>query len=108
MPRGEHKPMPGHPSAYEFIPERPTIEKLAAAAQACTACDLYKNATQAVLGAGPRRASALFIGEQPGDQEDLAGAPFVGPAGKVLDEALAEAGIPRGEVFVTNAVKHFK
>jgi uracil-DNA glycosylase family protein len=97
-----------HPSAFEFIPERPTIPKLREAAQACTACDLYKNATQAVLGVGPREASALFIGEQPGDQEDLTGQPFVGPAGRVLDEALAAAGIPREEIFLTNAVKHFK
>jgi DNA polymerase len=97
-----------HSSAFTFIPERPTIPKLWEAAQGCTACDLYKHATQAVLGEGPRRASAFFIGEQPGDQEDLAGHPFVGPAGKVLDEALIAAGIPRDEVFVTNAVKHFK
>jgi DNA polymerase len=97
-----------HPSAFEFIPERPTIPKLWQAAQGCTACDLYKRATQAVLGVGPKEAAAFFIGEQPGDQEDLAGKPFVGPAGRVLDEALEAAGIPREEVFVTNAVKHFK
>ena len=97
-----------HPSAYEFIPERPTIPKLWEAAQACTACDLYKKGTQAVLGEGPRGAPLFFVGEQPGDQEDLAGKPFVGPAGRVLDEALAEAGIPRENAFVTNAVKHFK
>ena len=97
-----------HPSAFTFIPEKPTLPKLWQAAQACTACDLYKKGTQAVLGEGPRHAQAFFVGEQPGDQEDLAGKPFVGPAGKVLDEALEEAGIPRGEVFVTNAVKHFK
>ncbi len=96
------------PSAYEYIPERPTIPKLWDAAQGCKACDLYLKGTQAVLGEGPRQASAFFIGEQPGDQEDLAGKPFVGPAGRVLDEALVEAGIPRKEVFVTNAVKHFK
>ena len=108
MPRGDHKAMSGHPSAYDFIPERPTVEKLVVAAQSCTACDLYKNATQAVVGDGPRRAAALFVGEQPGDQEDLAGKPFVGPAGRLLDELLEEAGIPRAEVFVTNAVKHFK
>jgi DNA polymerase len=101
-------PATAHPSAYEFIPERPTLPKLWEAAQGCTACDLYKKATQAVLGLGPRPAAAFFIGEQPGDQEDLAGKPFVGPAGKVLDEALAVAGIPRDEVYVTNAVKHFK
>ncbi|HEY4573583.1 MAG TPA: uracil-DNA glycosylase family protein, partial [Thermoanaerobaculia bacterium] len=100
--------LPTHPSAFEFIPERPTIPKLWEAAQGCTACDLYKKATQAVLGVGPRAAAAFFIGEQPGDQEDLAGKPFVGPAGRVLDEALVEAGIPREEVYVTNAVKHFK
>lgn len=97
-----------HPPAREFIPARPTLASLQEAAQGCTACDLYKNATQAVLGAGAKNASAFFIGEQPGDQEDLAGKPFVGPAGRVLDECLAEAGIPRDEVFVTNAVKHFK
>jgi uracil-DNA glycosylase family protein len=97
-----------HPSAYEYIPSKPTLPKLWQAAQGCRACDLYKTGTQAVLGEGPRQAAALFIGEQPGDQEDLAGKPFVGPAGRVLDEALAEAGIPRAEIFVTNAVKHFK
>ena len=97
-----------HPSAYEFIPPKPTLIKLWQAAQECRACELYKLGTQAVLGEGPRQAAALFVGEQPGDQEDLAGRPFVGPAGRVLDEALAEVGIPRKEVFVTNAVKHFK
>jgi uracil-DNA glycosylase family protein len=101
-------PKTAHPSAFEFIPERPTIPKLWQAAQGCRACDLYKNATQAVLGVGPREAAAFFIGEQPGDQEDLAGKPFVGPAGRVFDEALVEAGIPREDVYVTNAVKHFK
>lgn len=97
-----------HPSAREFIPEKPTLESLWKAAQGCRGCELYKTGTQAVLGAGPRRAAAFFIGEQPGDQEDLAGKPFVGPAGRVLDEALAEVGIPRADVYVTNAVKHFK
>lgn len=97
-----------HPPAQDFIPPRPTLASLARAAQRCTACDLYKTGTQAVLGEGPRRAAACFIGEQPGDQEDLAGKPFVGPAGRVLDEILAEAGIVREQVFVTNAVKHFK
>jgi len=99
---------PSHPSAYEFIPPKPTLTKLWQAAQECRACELYKLGTQAVLGEGPRQAAILFIGEQPGDQEDLAGRPFVGPAGRVLDEALVEVGIPRKEVFVTNAVKHFK
>jgi len=97
-----------HHSALEFIPEKPTIPALWKAAQGCTACDLYQKATQAVLGAGPATASVFFIGEQPGDQEDLAGQPFVGPAGQVLDEALAAARIPRAAVYVTNAVKHFK
>ncbi|HEX6901084.1 MAG TPA: UdgX family uracil-DNA binding protein [Thermoanaerobaculia bacterium] len=97
-----------HPPAQEFIPERPTIPKLWEAAQGCRACDLYKNATQAVLGVGPREAAACFVGEQPGDQEDLAGKPFVGPAGRLLDEALVAAEIPREAVYVTNAVKHFK
>ena len=97
-----------HPSAYEFIPPKPTLTRLWQAAQECRACELYKLGTQAVLGEGPRQAAVVFVGEQPGDQEDLAGRPFVGPAGRVLDEALTEAGIPRKEVFVTNAVKHFK
>ena len=101
-------PSDPHPSAYEFIPPHPTLPKLRQAAQGCRACNLYKTGTQAVLGEGPRQAAAFFIGEQPGDQEDLAGKPFVGPAGRVLDEALAEAGIPRAGIFVTNAVKHFK
>ncbi|HEV7671984.1 MAG TPA: UdgX family uracil-DNA binding protein [Thermoanaerobaculia bacterium] len=90
------------------MPERPTLHSLAVAEQVCTACDLYRKATQAVPGAGSERASILMVGEQPGDQEDLAGQPFVGPAGKVLDEALAAAGIDRAEVYLTNAVKHFK
>jgi len=74
----------------------------------CTRCDLYKNATQTVFGEGPAEASIMLVGEQPGDQEDIAGHPFVGPAGKLLDRALSEAEIPRDELYVTNAVKHFK
>src|SRR3954470_18208654 len=74
----------------------------------CHRCPLYRNATQAVSGEGPNRARVMLVGEQPGDKEDLAGRPFVGPAGRVLDSALADAGIPRNETFVTNAVKHFK
>jgi uracil-DNA glycosylase len=77
-------------------------------ARDCTACDLYKNATQTVFGEGPRDAQIVVVGEQPGDQEDLAGHPFVGPAGRMLDRALADAGIDRTRVYVTNAVKHFK
>jgi uracil-DNA glycosylase family protein len=96
-------------AAESFLPTaRPTLSKLREAAQRCTACDLYRNATQAVLGEGPVPARLALVGEQPGDQEDLAGKPFVGPAGKLLDELLVAAGIPRGEVFLTNAVKHFK
>ena len=81
---------------------------VAAEARGCTRCPLYKNATQTVFGEGPADASLMMVGEQPGDQEDLAGRPFVGPAGKVLDRALARAGIERAAVYITNAVKHFK
>jgi DNA polymerase len=85
-----------------------TLRALAAAEAACTRCPLYLHATQVVPGEGSSRARLMLVGEQPGDQEDLAGKPFVGPAGRVLDKALAEAGIDRKDVFVTNAVKHFK
>jgi DNA polymerase len=85
-----------------------SLSALRAAENECRRCPLYKNATQAVPGQGPRRAAMMLVGEQPGDQEDKAGLPFVGPAGRVLDRALAEAGINRKRVFVTNAVKHFK
>jgi DNA polymerase len=78
------------------------------AARTCTACDLYRNATQTVFGEGPGRARVMLVGEQPGDQEDLAGEPFVGPAGRLLDRCLDEAGIDRSKVYVTNVVKHFK
>ena len=78
------------------------------AAQSCRGCDLYCNATQAVFGEGPKDALVMFVGEQPGDQEDKAGKPFVGPSGAILDDMLRKAGIPRDEVYVTNAVKHFK
>jgi len=85
-----------------------SLRALAAAEAACTRCPLYKDATQAVPGDGPSRATFMLVGEQPGDKEDLAGKPFVGPAGRMLDQALADAGIARDETFVTNAVKHFK
>ena len=88
-------------------PER-ALKALAAEARSCTRCDLYKNATQTVFGEGPADAALMLIGEQPGDQEDLAGRPFVGPAGKVLDRALEAAGLERAEIYITNAVKHFK
>lgn len=86
----------------------PDIEDLARAAQQCQACDLFKHATQAVFGEGPTPAPMMLVGEQPGDREDLTGRPFVGPAGRLLDRALEEAEIPRDQVYVTNAVKHFK
>jgi uracil-DNA glycosylase len=90
------------------LPEHPTLEGVRAVAAGCKACDLYKRGTQTVFGEGPRRAEIMLVGEQPGDAEDLAGHPFVGPAGKLLDRALAEAGIDRNVVYVTNVVKHFK
>jgi uracil-DNA glycosylase len=90
------------------IPARPTIPKLREAAQGCTACELYKDATQAVLGEGPAKARAMFVGEQPGDREDIEGHPFVGPAGLLLDRALERAGIERNDVYITNVVKHFR
>src|SRR6201996_1033169 len=85
-----------------------SLRQLAKAEESCTRCPLYRNATQAVPGEGPRHAPFMLVGEQPGDKEDVAGKPFVGPAGRLLDQALAEAGIKRTETFVTNAVKHFK
>jgi uracil-DNA glycosylase family protein len=85
-----------------------TLEELRAAAAECTACDLYKFATQVVFGEGSANASVMLVGEQPGDREDIEGRPFVGPAGKLLDRALDDAGIDRSQTYVTNAVKHFK
>jgi DNA polymerase len=96
------------PTAAPFVPKTTSLRVLKNAAATCRGCDLYKFATQVVFGAGPSRARVMFVGEQPGDQEDLQGKPFVGPAGALLDKALADAGIPRDEVYVTNAVKHFK
>ncbi|MGH9522930.1 MAG: UdgX family uracil-DNA binding protein [Terriglobales bacterium] len=96
------------PTAAPLVPDRPTLPKLRQAAAGCKACDLWKTGTQTVFGEGASRAKVLFVGEQPGDKEDLAGKPFVGPAGGVLDKALVAAGIERSETFVTNAVKHFK
>ncbi|MDX6509660.1 MAG: uracil-DNA glycosylase [Gaiellaceae bacterium] len=95
-------------SAADFLPSRITLPALRDAVQGCRGCPLYENATQAVFGEGARSAAVLLVGEQPGDQEDLAGRPFVGPAGKLLDRALEEAGIDRKSAYVTNAVKHFK
>jgi DNA polymerase len=90
------------------IPSQPTVAALRDAAAECTACHLYRNATQTVFGEGPEEARVMFVGEQPGDAEDLAGHPFVGPAGKLLDRCLVEAGIDRKRTYVTNVVKHFK
>ena len=95
-------------TAVPFLPERHTLTSLRQAAQKCRGCPLWKQATQTVFGEGPARARVLMIGEQPGDREDLTGRPFVGPAGRLLDFALDRAGIDRGDVYVTNAVKHFK
>ena len=95
-------------TAAPFVPKTTSLKVLGAAAHECRGCDLYKTATQVVFGAGPTSAQVMFVGEQPGDQEDRQGEPFVGPAGALLDKALADAGIPRDQVYVTNAVKHFK
>jgi DNA polymerase len=95
-------------TAEPFLPERRSLKSLRAAAAGCTACPLHLTGTQTVFGAGLRRSRAMLVGEQPGDREDKAGEPFVGPAGRVLDEALGRVGIDRAEVYVTNAVKHFK
>jgi uracil-DNA glycosylase len=106
----ESHPMPREPTrdAAELIAARPTLEKVRVAAKDCRACDLWRHATQTVFGEGARKAPLMLIGEQPGDAEDLAGHPFVGPAGKLLDRALEDAGIDRDAVYVTNVVKHFK
>jgi len=101
--------MPKPPkSAAELIPGRPSLANVRDAAKACQACDLWKRGTQTVFGEGARQAELMLVGEQPGDAEDLAGRPFVGPAGKLLDRALEAAGIDRATVYVTNVVKHFK
>jgi DNA polymerase len=98
---------PGKP-ASELLPDQLSLPALKQAASGCRACDLWERGTQTVFGEGASRASVMLVGEQPGDQEDLSGKPFVGPAGKLLDRALAEAGIDRRRVYVTNVVKHFK
>jgi uracil-DNA glycosylase family protein len=102
----EPRPEPGH--RYPDLPDRASLGAYRTTAAHCQACDLYKNATQTVFGEGKRSAKVVFVGEQPGDKEDIAGRPFVGPAGAVLDEAMEAAGIDRDTVYVTNAVKHFK
>src|SRR6188508_1058877 len=95
-------------SAAGLIPQRPTFTKLRAVAAGCTACPLWKTGTQTVFGEGAPHAKVILVGEQPGNDEDLQGKPFVGPAGQLLDKACVEAGIERNEVYVTNVVKHFK
>jgi DNA polymerase len=97
-----------HPGAQQWVPEHPTLPALHEAVQGCRGCDLYRDATQAVMGSGEANAALMLLGEQPGDREDLAGEPFVGPAGKVLDRALADVGIAPEDTYVTNAVKHFR
>ena len=96
------------PGAAQWVPDRLSLTRLREAAQECRGCELYQHATQAVIGDGPRDAALMLVGEQPGDKEDLAGEPFVGPAGKLLDRALDEAGIDPSSVFRTNVVKHFR
>jgi DNA polymerase len=100
MPTLEYPPAP--------VPDRPSHAKLSEAVQGCRACDLWESATQAVMGEGAAHASLMLVGEQPGDREDIEGHPFVGPAGGVLDRGLEQAGIARDEVYITNAVKHFR
>jgi uracil-DNA glycosylase family protein len=95
-------------TAAPLVPERPSLPTLREAAAGCTACPLHETGTQTVFGEGTSKAEVVFVGEQPGDQEDLQGQPFVGPAGKLFDKALEDAGIDRSQVYVTNVVKHFK
>jgi len=96
------------PTAASFLPDKHDLKSLSEAAKQCEGCPLFANATQTVFGEGPKRAHAMFVGEQPGDAEDVQGRPFVGPAGRLFDKLLAEVGIAREKIYVTNAVKHFK
>ncbi|RZQ59458.1 UdgX family uracil-DNA binding protein [Amycolatopsis suaedae] len=95
-------------TAADFVPDSRGLRALRSAAAGCRGCGLYRDATQTVFGEGPRQARAMLVGEQPGDREDVEGAPFVGPAGRLLDRALDDSGIERDQVYLTNAVKHFK
>src|SRR5215212_172816 len=99
---------PVYPTAEPFLPRKISLPTLGAASKGCQGCDLYKHATQTVFGEGPKQARVMFVGEQPGDHEDLAGKTFVGPSGGMLDSILEKVGIDRSQVYVTNAVKHFK
>jgi uracil-DNA glycosylase family protein len=101
-------PVADAPGASAFVPPGATLDELRAASARCQGCDLFRHATQTVFGRGPADARIMLVGEQPGDQEDLKGSPFVGPAGEVLDRALVEVGLDRQRVYVTNVVKHFK
>jgi uracil-DNA glycosylase len=105
---GQDQLFPADETAEALIPPRPTLAKLKEAAVGCRACQLWERGTQTVFGEGLKRAEVVLVGEQPGDQEDLAGRPFVGPAGRLLDTALEQAGIDRKRAYVTNVVKHFK
>ncbi|MGN6106978.1 MAG: uracil-DNA glycosylase family protein, partial [Kofleriaceae bacterium] len=110
MPVARHpRPSPrDYPGAESFLPERISLRTLRESVTSCHGCPLYRDATQAVFGEGLAASRVVLIGEEPGDSEDRAGRPFVGPAGRLLDEALEAAQIPRDDVYVTNAVKHFK
>jgi uracil-DNA glycosylase len=101
-------PREEHPGAERFLPSKPTLPRLRTAVQDCQGCDLYRDATQAVFGDGAARPQLVLVGEQPGDVEDRQGEPFVGPAGRLLDKALADAGVDPATVYRTNAVKHFR
>ena len=105
--RPPREPRPGQP-VPELLPEKPSLPSVRDVARGCKACDLYKRGTQTVFGEGPVKADIMMVGEQPGEAEDIAGHPFVGPAGRLLDRALEQAGIDRSRVYVTNVVKHFK
>src|SRR5262249_9376870 len=102
------KASPEYPTAEHFMPKHVSLPALRDAAARCHGCPLWRSGTQTVFGEGPAPATLMLVGEQPGDQEDKAGRPFVGPAGKLLDQVLDEVGIPRSHVYVTNVVKHFK
>ena len=99
---------PDRPGAEAWVPADPTLDRLAEAVQGCRGCELYRDATQAVMGQGPAKAKVVLLGEQPGEREDVEGKPFVGPAGNLLVKALGDAGIDPGQVYRTNAVKHFR
>src|SRR6266511_4289094 len=100
--------MPEQTSAADYLPERLSLTALRDAAETCQGCELYQRATQTVFGEGPAKARVMIVGEVPGDREDREGKPFVGPAGRLLDDALEEAGVDRSAAYVTNVVKHFK